>query len=601
MVKKITLTLFVAIASMISQYAVAQNFSFNWAHSVDGRTTGGDNVIGGAVNTEGDYFVAMEVGTSRDSVYQNIFDGSIYRMYIDGQAIKDINGKDVEGGQYYGTSLNKNLVLSKVGKDGKIKWSAYSTKGDLESNITKIVATKDGGLIILLKVRAWVEGDGLDVLFEYTDPKGVTTTVKDANTQKAEYRDLIVKLNIDGEIQWYREIYGEVWSEATDEHPKIKYATKNNAYLYGLALDENENIYLAGNFRTSLTFPKADGTTATIKAISSSQWNGDSQDATGDMFIAKLDNKGYYEKSIMNEGTVDCAFIDNLIYYNGKICFNGRVAGGSNITLGGKAIDSSSFQTMIFGSVNTSDLSVNYITRLISVANSKNRFVLQNKRGQLMDGSIYFTGLLNGGWKKTADDAADLVNTNDTNLKGYLLKLNPENGEVQNVTLQTLDYISGYYGAFLGKEYVYAFGYQLSTSTGALLTAFDKNTFEKKAEYTLCSFGLVAVCAEPIINGNDVLFMNRGGVARTYTNTASFYGTDTKLKNLACWGMVFYSYNFTDLAGINDVVTDVKDYNNYDVYTITGVLLKKASSMEEAVNGLDRGLYIIGHKKVAIQ
>ena len=40
---------------------------------------------------------------------------------------------------------------------------------------------------------------------------------------------------------------------------------------------------------------------------------------------------------------------------------------------------------------------------------------------------------------------------------------------------------------------------------------------------------------------------------------------------------------------------------NCDVYTIAGVLVKRAGNMEEAVNGLASGLYIIGGKKIVVK
>lgn len=54
---------------------------------------------------------------------------------------------------------------------------------------------------------------------------------------------------------------------------------------------------------------KADGTSATLVAKSSiDSWGGNSQNVVGDMFLVKLDSKGYYLNSIVNDGIVDCAF-----------------------------------------------------------------------------------------------------------------------------------------------------------------------------------------------------------------------------------------------------------------------------------------------------
>lgn len=119
---------------------------------------------------------------------------------------------------------------------------------------------------------------------------------------------------------------------------------------------------------------KADGTSATLVAKSSiDSWGGDSQNVVGDMFLVKLDSKGYYLNSIVNDGIVDCAFLDKVAYNDGKLYLDGRVRSvGNEITFGGVKVDASKdFQTQLLLSVNTEDLSVNYIKSLTSVENVK--------------------------------------------------------------------------------------------------------------------------------------------------------------------------------------------------------------------------------------
>lgn len=78
-----------------------------------------------------------------------------------------------------------------------------------------------------------------------------------------------MKITKAGKIGWYRIISGLV--KTYDE----THATKNNIYINGLAVDEKDNIYLAGNFRTEMYLNKADGTSATLVAKSSiDSWGG---------------------------------------------------------------------------------------------------------------------------------------------------------------------------------------------------------------------------------------------------------------------------------------------------------------------------------------
>lgn len=59
----------------------------------------------------------------------------------------------------------------------------------------------------------------------------------DELTKPSEYRYVIMKITSKGVVSWSQIIRGEVREDT-------KYATKNNAYIYGLAVDENDNIYV---------------------------------------------------------------------------------------------------------------------------------------------------------------------------------------------------------------------------------------------------------------------------------------------------------------------------------------------------------------------
>ena len=116
--------------------------TFQWAHSVDGNTTAGDNVIGMAKSSDGNYYVATSFGSSSSQT-------NAMGVWIDG-----VESDEIEGSPYTGTSQNGNLVLQKVNKQGEILWTAYSDKGDVDHGATHIAATPDGGVVMALKVRA---------------------------------------------------------------------------------------------------------------------------------------------------------------------------------------------------------------------------------------------------------------------------------------------------------------------------------------------------------------------------------------------------------------------------------------------------------------
>ena len=583
MKKKFTLLLF-AILSLTMSLNAQSPLAFQWAHSVDGATTGGDNVMGMCKSSDGYYYIATNFGTSTSQKALNV--------WFDGELLKNEHGA-YEGSPYTGTSQNGNMLLQKVAKDGSVVWTTFTKKCDVDH--AEIAPTSDGGLIVALKCRAWVKEAGLENMLCYVDATESETNIT-GDQVESEYRYLIMKITKTGTIEWYRRITGLVKTNGENK------PTKNNIYVNGLAVDENDNIYLAGNFRTEMYLNKSDETKATLVAKSSvDTWGGDSQNTVGDMFLVKLDSKGYYLNSVVNEGVVDCAFLDKVVYNDGKLYLDGRVKSvGNEITFGGVTVNASKdFQTQLLLSVNTEDLSVNYIKSLTSVANKSGRFVIQNKSVQYLNGYVYFTGLLNGSWQQEGKSENIATNHSSTQLKGYVLKMNPETGKVEKATVRTDGGIGGFFGVYEGTKKLYAFGYGMgATDRGAIIAPIDKETYAVETPIIVCIYGIVGNATTPIVDGENFVMANRGKSA------ASFYGTDKKFENLKNWGSVYYSYKMSDVisTGINKpTISGVASDVIVDVYTLGGVKVKSGVAASNATEGLAKGIYIVNHKKVIVK
>lgn len=580
MKKKFTLLLF-AILSLTMSLNAQSPLAFQWAHSVDGATTAGDNVMGMCKSSDGYYYIATNFGTSTTQKALNV--------WFDGELLKNEHGA-YEGSPYTGNSQNGNMLLQKVAKDGSVVWTTFTKKGDVDH--AEVAPTSDGGLIVALKCRAWVKEAGLENMLCYVDATESETNIT-GDQVESEYRYLIMKITKTGTIEWYRKITGLVKTDG------VKQPTKNNIYVYGLVVDENDNIYLAGNFRTEMYLNKSDGTKATLVAKSSvDTWDGNSQKTVGDMFLVKLDSKGYYLNSIVNNGIVNCAFLDKVAYNNGKLYLDGRVRSvGNDITFGGVKVNASKdFQTQLLLSVNTEDLSVNYIKSLTSVENVQKRFVIQNKSAQYLNGYVYFTGLLNGSWKQESESENIVTNHSSNQLKGYVLKMNPETGRIEKAAVRTDGGIGGFCGVYEGAEKLYAFGYDFSG--GAIVAPINKNTYAVETPIIVCKYGLVGNATTPIVDGENFVMANRGKSA------ASFYGTDKKFENLKNWGSVYYSYKMSDVisTGINKpTISGVASDVIVDVYTLGGVKVKSGVAASNATEGLAKGIYIVNHKKVIVK
>lgn len=104
--KKIFIALFAILGFVASVKAdeTQSALTFQWAHSVDGATTGGDNVMGMCKSSDGYYYVATNFGTSTTQNAMNV--------WFDGEQLKDKYGF-YEGSPYTGTSQNGNMLLQK--------------------------------------------------------------------------------------------------------------------------------------------------------------------------------------------------------------------------------------------------------------------------------------------------------------------------------------------------------------------------------------------------------------------------------------------------------------------------------------------------------
>ena len=365
--------LFLAACFMLATASQAETqpaVTFNWAHTVDGATSAGDNIIGMVKASGGDYYVATTWGTNSGASQVN--------LWFDGEQVTGADGAAIVGSPYTGTSQNGNMFLQKVSNAGSIVWNAYTRKGDIAHDKSHIVPTKDGGLLAVLKTRAWVAEAGYDNLLEYVDPTGHVTTIKDMGNVSGEYRYLVLKIAENGSLEWSRLIAGKV-------EKRKKGFTKDNMSVYGVAVDEDGGIYLTGNFRTEMYLKKSDGTVETLTAKNTTEWDGDSQGVVGDLFLAKLDKDGYFVKSLTAEGIAASAFLDKVVYADGNLYFSGRIKGkaGNELTLGGKAVSvTNDCENLLLASVSAADLSVGYVKTITPVGSKK---TIQNNGCQWID------------------------------------------------------------------------------------------------------------------------------------------------------------------------------------------------------------------------
>lgn len=571
----------------------ASDFKFDWAHIYDAKTTAGDSPIAMSKATDGNYFSLMSWGST---------DAAGLNLYFDGNAVADASGKAIEG-SHAGSSYNNNMCLQKLdAKTGSPLWTVYSNNGYLSQSYCDVESTSDGGAVVFLMVRSW--DNHLDTIVNVVDAAGAETNVTWEHNGHNIYFPIAMKVDADGNVKWMKQLFSFKYCE------DLKYWPNDLFYSNDMAVDKDDNIYLCGSFRSTINFKKANGEEEHITAKNVVDWDGDVQDTNGDLFLAKFDKDGNYLQNLTAEGTAIAANIAKMDIHDATLYAYGRIMGdGTEMSLGGKPFTAAAKQSMLLTSININDLSVNYARMFNASADGKG---VHLKGMQWLNGSLYLTGSIQNG---TYTDGDNIILTNTKKAYvGCVVKCAPSTGDV--IASGSYDAsTSEFFGVAETKETlanneevdsVLAYGYK----GGYFMVSFSQEgtSLIKHGEKTLVDFGRAGASARLLIDGTSVVLLNRGSGNGASGEPATFYGTDFTLNNLAAWSVIVSKFTNNNIytapsipTGINNVNADSNKAHNYDVYTFNGCLVKKANSMSDAVNGLNKGFYIIGNKKVIIK
>jgi hypothetical protein len=580
--KRIYLFLIITLSALKASAQV--DYSFQWGHLFDGPTKAGDNCVLMAQAADGNIFQVLSWG-STEELGCNI--------YLDGEKLKDNQGNEILGFPYNsGTSYTANTFIAKQNPTtGDFLWKLYTVQGYVDSGCLNLETTSDGGAVLIIEMR---QSQGAsDVLADFVSPSGTHTIISHDNQEQWCYRTVILRITAEGEISWYRVIR---------QNDMIN---GNNAslshYCYGATLDKDENIYICGNYRNKLFFTNTDGKTDSIVAHNNAEWNGDSQKTIGDLFIAKFNNEGYFVEALTSPDTVDCAFMDNIIYEDGKLYVVGRSADTAEraFRIGDFKIQDNKFQSIFVACLNT-DLTVNYTNIIQATAASDGKHTTQVKNFQKNEDKLFICGLVKGGFQT---GETEWIASKGSPLEGFVLSLSAADGSVTNALIKGYG-ITGYFGAKeLKNGGIMAVGYYMAGNdgkTGCVADVYD--TDNKLISNTqLVDFGMMGLIACPLFIGDNELYIQtRGGKTVTIP---SFYGCNTTYASSNYWAATFAKYTISGdtflSAETETAITDVveENSNSSSIYTLDGRMISK----DGQTNGLRPGLYIKSGKKFLVK
>lgn len=554
-----------------------------WGNLIDGTHPAG---IGGAgdqstqvaVDAQGNAYWYGTYGSTDDYpeityAGEKLYDGALY----------DHNA---------GTSQNNNFTVLKTDADGNKLWCVYSNSGDFASNAGFAAVTSDGGVVVVSKVRHTDNMTDKNIMLY--DASGNPYEVEWTCVGKRFYRLFVTKISAAGEIEWNRVVdfstepgpsaagnYAEFWSDVFN--------------VPGGTVDDNDNIYVALNYRNPMTVEKADNTPVTFTPKNTASWTGDSQTVTGDFLLLALDKDGYYRNSLQLEGSCGASYCQKLVWNDGRLFAQGYIVGnGSSLKVGSHDLVPSDVTSPLLLSTDA-DLDVKW-AKCFKGEKVQNRSGFQNVGITAVNGALFVCGQYN--IKFSDPDNADnfVTSTQGTTREGFVLKLDAATGswlaarnsrddEWANPSSLAKTGLTGYFQVLANpavKDRVYVFGYVMNQNVGVFLRQYNADTLEgnPEGEYNIVTGGGVPSCQTAVYDTkNNVVYATARG-----NNSFKLLGSEEATAKPNSWAVLAAKFAMpSDMtAGVESVDADMSVDAPVEYYNLQG--------MRETNPG--RGLYI---------
>ncbi|MCM1484430.1 MAG: hypothetical protein NC043_08835 [Muribaculaceae bacterium] len=545
-----------------------------WGYLMDGGTSAGDQGTGVAVNKSGDVYWYGTLGSTESALSLNyagefLFDGAPYNA---------------------GTSYGNNITILKTDPNGKKLWAVYSNSGDYASNVGGIAATSDGGVVVAAYVR---HTDGMtDKNLNLFQANG-TEYVIDWTCEKRYYRLMLTKISSDGQVEWLH-----LYDISTNPGPK---ASGNYASFWSdcmkigeVKVDENDNIYLAINYRNEFRVPKTDGSDMTFTPSNIATWTGDSQTAAGDFLLLGLDKNGYYRNSLTLDGTATAAYCQKLVWDNGKIYAQGYITGnGSENTISNIALKPTNGVMSPMLVCADANLNVSW-AKCFPGEKVQNKMGFQNVGLSKVNENLYFVGMYNLKFSDP-DNAENFVASTQGNLReGFVVKIDAANGDWLGARDSRDDEfcqggataktgLTGYMDVIANPEkddMIYVIGYVLNANVGVFMRGYNSKTLEADLaqEYNLVTKGgSPSYMANAYDHDNGFLYLAARG-----NNVFSLRGISEDTAKPVAWGVLCTKVKLPDalkFAAIEGVMASDYDENApVEYYNLQGIRVSNPTS-----------------------
>lgn len=517
---------FVLIASIAAWSLGASAQELNWARTIDSSNSESPNSI--IESADGGLLTFCTFGSRTDG-------SPVY-----------YNGTQVGTGcATTANTDNYNALVMKLDSNGELLWNVYSNSGDLTVNSSNIAATGDGGAVLALKMRY---ANGYPEKYpKFTDADGSEWTLENWNTGYRVQYIVVLKIDDSGNIVWVRKI--EVDTKPEELASYYTEGTPDGVDPYAIAVDSEQNIYIAGRYRKTLIFTNASNGIVTLTPHNVVEWDGNSQDTNGDLFLVKLDSEGNYVDHITSSGIVARDQIVDMLYDNGKLYFVGNINsndGTTVVSIDGKNITPTPYDDIVIGCVNVSGFTTEWISTIQAFPASNGKHTTLIKNLQIIDNELYVMGHVIGGFGANGSSQATIASTG-TLQEGFIIKYSTADGSWLGGAVNGKS-IGGYYGAFKNGDTLYAFGYTLGS---IFLDEYDESSWERTRDIELITGGGMCTAWSCLSQGDNLYTFTRSN-----SGTSTFYNSDITTETQG-WGNVLASWNVQGLtSAIQTVTTD---------------------------------------------
>ncbi len=614
-------------ASTITQAVAQETPEAAWGKTFYGKTKSSNQAQNNAIASDGGIYwhlVGGSVHDERDVYFNNelLFSGADY----------DPNG----------TSVNNNFCLMKTDRSGDLLWKLYSTTCDWATNQGRVAATSDGGAVFTGKIRSTDDGGTGDFLWnDITLVDGQNSIHRytwnhTESDSRRFYQVIVGRVDANGKLLWVKFLQA-------DRSP-VPAATGNYATFTSeaidcpaLAVDNDDNIYIGGNFRQKIEIETGDQSVV-LNPHNISKWNGDPQSHAGDMYLIKLDgSNGTYIKHAVTSvvsGDPQCENIQQLVWENGMLYAQGVIYGdGSTLDLNGKQFTNSGTFSPILVSMDSS-LTPHWITSLKGET-VKSKYGFQNCGISKTNNTLWFSGMFNG--KVSYSDAVYFESDAATPSvrEGFLAKFDATTGEMLKGVSSRASYpttlgaayksLAGYFQPLQNpneKDKVYVYGYSMINTLGVFLRTYNTETLESdpSTEWSLVQGGQMPTCQSISYSPEDAKIYI---TARGRNNDFKLMGGSTvPVPENQVWAVLLAGYDMpaefksvgvattisdnrmpVKIYGCNGILTIINNDKDakINIYTVTGNL---AASLDAPYGTttvhLPKGIYIANGQKIVL-